>query len=83
MQAIWRTCRTRFGGSGPWLFGTFSAADAMFAPVAFRFATYGVEGDDTMREYTRTVLTHPAIGRWAADAAAEPEVVAANEVGAT
>lgn len=82
VQSIWRTCRAGFGAGGPWLFGGFSAADAMFAPVAFRFATYGVDGDETIQAYARTVLAHPAVQRWAADAAAEPEVMAANELGA-
>jgi glutathione S-transferase len=82
VQSIWRTCRSRFGAAGAWLFGAFSAADAMFAPVAFRFATYGVDGDDTVRSYGRTLLDHPAMRRWAADAAAEPEIIDAFEVGA-
>ncbi len=60
----------------------FSAADAMFAPVSFRFATYGVDGDETVSAYSRTVLGHPAMQRWAADAAAEAEVLAASETGA-
>jgi glutathione S-transferase len=81
VQSIWRTCRTRFGTSGPWLFGAFSAADAMYAPVAFRFATYGVDGDDAVRTYGRTLLDHPAMRRWAADAAAEPEIIDAFEAG--
>ena len=81
VQSIWRTCRSRFGTSGAWLFGAFSAADAMFAPVAFRFATYGVDGDDVVRPYGRTLLDHPAMRRWAADAAAEPEIIESFEVG--
>ncbi len=81
VQSIWRTCRSRFGSAGPWLFGAFSVADAMFAPVAFRFQTYGVDGDEAVRAYGRTVLDHPAIRRWAADAAAEPEILDHFEVG--
>jgi glutathione S-transferase len=81
VQSIWRFCRGRHGAGGPWLFGAFSAADAMFAPVVFRFATYGVEGDATVQAFAGTVLAHPAIQRWAAAAAAEPEVLPANEVG--
>ena len=42
VQALWADCRARFGAGGPWLFGAFSPADAMFAPVALRFVTYGV-----------------------------------------
>jgi len=81
IQSVWRDCRTRFGSDGPWLFGAFSAADAMFAPVAFRFATYGVASDDVVQAYADTILNHAAIKRWAADGAAEPQVLEANEVG--
>jgi glutathione S-transferase len=82
IQSIWRTCRSAFGSTGPWLFGAFCAADAMFAPVVFRFSTYGVPGDATVQAYGETVLTHPAIARWAADAALEAEVLEPNEAGA-
>ena len=48
--AIWRECRDQFGAGGAFLFGAFSAADAMYAPVASRFRTYipdlGAYGDD-------------------------------------
>ena len=82
IQSIWRTCRSAFGTTGPWLFGAFSAADAMFAPVVFRFATYGVARDETAQAYVDTVLSHPAIEGWAADAAIEKEALEPNEVGA-
>jgi glutathione S-transferase len=82
VQSIWRDCRERFGGSGAWLFGDFSAADAMFAPVVFRFATYGVACDDTVQAYADTVSAHPAIQRWAADAAAEGGVSPYDSIGA-
>ena len=82
IESIWLDCRRRFGGGGPWLFGSFSAADAMFAPVAFRFATYGMDGNETTRAYVRTVLDDPHIERWRTAAAAEPEVMPMNEAGA-
>lgn len=69
MVTIWRETRARFGQSGPFLFGRFSAADAMFAPVATRFRTYGTElrayGDDgTALVYAETILALPAMAEW-------------------
>jgi glutathione S-transferase len=81
VTSIWRDCRARCGGTDGWLFGTFSIADAMFAPIAFRFATYGVACDAPSQAYADTLLAHPAMQRWAADAAAETEVIEHNEVG--
>ncbi len=70
---IWRMCRTSYGGDGPFLFGTFSAADAMYAPVTSRFRTYGVAlaeyGDDgTAQAYCETILSLDAIAEWSAAA---------------
>lgn len=71
IQAIWRETRTRFGGDGPFLFGTFSNADAMYAPVVTRFDTYPVALDRTGRAYVAAVMKHPAMQRWYREAAAE------------
>ncbi len=74
--AIWREARARYGEGGPFLFGTFSNADAMFAPVATRFRTYGVDlapfGDDGQAAaYAHSVLDLPAMAAWTEAAAAE------------
>lgn len=74
--AIWRDVRARHGGTGPFLFGGFSNADAMFAPVATRFRTYGVDlaafGDDgRAQDYAETILRLPAMAEWTAGAEAE------------
>jgi glutathione S-transferase len=69
VMAIWREGLAASGG--PYLFGTFSIADAMFAPVTTRFATYGVELDATARAYVDTIAALPAMRTWLADAAAE------------
>ena len=74
--AIWHDARTRFGKGGPFLFGTFTNADAMFAPVATRFRTYGVEvsrfGDDgTAQAYAEAILAMPELAEWAEGAIAE------------
>ncbi len=65
---IWRECRTRYGAAGEFLFGEFTAADAMFAPVASRFQTYGVELERIEAEYARAILALPAVRDWMEDA---------------
>jgi len=67
--AIWRDARDRFGQGGPFLFGAFSNADAMYAPVATRFRTYGVDlgrfGDEgSGAAYAETILALPAMAAW-------------------
>jgi glutathione S-transferase len=73
---IWRECRTRYGVPGEFLFGEFTAADAMFAPVASRFQTYGVELDRIEAEYARSILALPAVSDWIEDAHGEPWSIA-------
>ncbi|MGE0870925.1 MAG: glutathione S-transferase family protein [Kofleriaceae bacterium] len=70
ITAVWRDQLTR--SKGPFLFGAFSIADAMFAPVATRFRTYGVDLDATARGYVETVFALPAMQNWLRDAEAEP-----------
>jgi glutathione S-transferase len=67
--ALWRECRQKFGKGGPFLFGKFSAADAMHAPVAARFRTYvpdlGPYGDDgTAQTYVETIFAMPEMTAW-------------------
>ena len=67
--ALWRDCRRQFGASGPFLFGGFSAADAMYAPVASRFRTYLPDlapwGDDgTAQAYVDALFALPAMAEW-------------------
>jgi glutathione S-transferase len=64
--------RTRFGGTGAFLFGEFSAADAMFAPVVNRFETYDLPVSDVSRAYMSAVKALPAWQEWERDARAEP-----------
>ena len=75
VTAIWRDCRTRFGAGAPFLFGAFSAADAMYAPVVTRFRTYGVALDPTCRAYADAVLALPAFLEWQRAARQEPWVI--------
>jgi glutathione S-transferase len=64
IDEIWVGCRQQFGVGGAWLFGDFSIADAMFAPVAFRFQTYGAELHPVASAYLRRVLEDPALREW-------------------
>jgi len=69
---IWREALAASGG--PFLFGAFTIADAMFAPVTTRFTTYGVELDAPCRAYVEAVAGLPAMVAWKRDAAAEPSL---------
>src|SRR5438132_894187 len=71
VQALWRAGVLASGG--PFLFGAFSIADAMSAPVTTRFTTYHVELDATCRAYVETIAALPAMRRWRAGAEAEPK----------
>lgn len=81
VQEIWRDTHKRFGDGGPWLFGQFCIADAMFAPVALRFATYGPQLDEDARVYVETVRTCAPVREWIAAAEQEMEVIQSSEVG--
>ena len=67
---IWVDCRTRYGSEGDWLFGDFSVADVMFAPVALRFQTYGVGVPAPASDFMQAVLGLPSIREWS-DAASD------------
>jgi glutathione S-transferase len=64
IREIWRTCRQAHAKSGDWLFGKFGIVDAMYAPVALRMHTYGVQLDGPEKEYVHTVLHLPALREW-------------------
>ena len=78
--AIWRDSRSRFEEAGDFLFGTFTAADAMFAPVVTRFDTYGVELDEICTAYCNAVMQLPAFVEWREAALREPWIVVEDEV---
>jgi glutathione S-transferase len=79
IDAMWTDCRARFGDAGPFLFGAFSAADAMYAPVVSRFHTYGIEIGSAARAYMEAVMALPAWSAWRAAALAEPWVLPEDE----
>jgi len=80
IQAVWGAARQNFGAGGPFLFGKFSNADAMYAPVVTRFKTYGVTLDAVSQAYSDAVLASPAVKQWYADAAAESWVIEKYEL---
>jgi glutathione S-transferase len=73
IAVIWRDCLTTYGG--PFLFGDYSLADAMYAPVATRFRTYDVRLDTVCAEYCRRILAHPHMLHWQKEAEAEAEEI--------
>lgn len=77
---IWRECRQNFGTDGDMLFGKFTIADAMFAPVVTRFMTYDVPLDAVCKKYAEAVLALPAMQEWLKAASEEPETIAAGEI---
>lgn len=79
VQEIWRSCRERFGAGGPWLFGNFTIADAMHAPVAVRFRTYGIAMEGCVQDYAQAILHMPAMCDWVREASIEKEVLEAYE----
>jgi glutathione S-transferase len=80
IESIWTDCRTRYGAGGPFLFGRFGAADAMYAPVVSRFHTYAVAVGPAARDYVETVMALPAWAEWRAAAIKEPWLLPVNEV---
>ena len=74
IEKMWRACRETWGkaAGGPFLFGGYTIADAMYAPVATRFRTYGVKLGATAAAYVEAVLSDPDLQAWEAGAIAEP-----------
>jgi len=81
IDEIWNDCRSRFGSGGPWLFGDYSVADAMYAPAVLRFNTYGAHISQTARWYMASVREDAAVQEWLQAAKQEPWTIAADEVG--
>ena len=77
IDAMWSECLIRYGG--PFLFGSFGAADAMYAPVVSRFHTYAVEVGERSRAYMDAMMALPAWGEWKGAALKEPWVLPYDE----
>ncbi|QWG25574.1 glutathione S-transferase family protein [Bradyrhizobium sediminis] len=79
IQDIWIDCRERYGKSGPFLFGAFGAADAMFAPVVHRFRTYAIPVAPAATAYMETMMSQPAFQEWTQGGLAETFLIAKLE----
>jgi len=79
----WAEARSRFGKGGPYLFGTFSAADIMLAPVVTRFVTYGFTLPGFAQSYVEAMMAHPWMEEWVSAAAEEPWTIQRIEDAAT
>jgi len=73
ITTLWQTCRQQYGAGGNFLFGHFTIADAMFAPVVSRFVTYGVSLDVVSQAYVETIWALPSMKQWLAAAEMEEE----------
>ncbi len=71
IEALWVAARQGYGAAGSFLFGDFSAADAMFAPVVNRLHVYDLPRRPETRDYMTTMMALPAWTAWAAGARAE------------
>ena len=75
IKTLWRNCRSQFGDEGEWLFGKYSIADAMFAPIALRFDGYGISLSRVEQAYVQSVLKQPSIIEWIEAGKVEKEVI--------
>jgi glutathione S-transferase len=80
IEEMWTDCRTRYGQNGPFLFGAFGAADAMYAPVVARLHTYAVDVSAVTRTYMNAVMALPAWREWHEAGVKEPWVLPEDEV---
>ncbi|KLE34036.1 glutathione S-transferase family protein [Aurantiacibacter luteus] len=78
---LWAEARARFGKGGPYLFGTFSAADIFYAPVVARFVTYGIGVPGFAQAYMEAIWDHEWMQTWIAGALAEEWTISQFEVG--
>ena len=79
IDAIWNEARRRHGRQGDFLCGAFSIADCFYAPVAYRFRTYGVEPKGAASAYLETLLAHPFLREWETAALAETTIIEHDE----
>jgi glutathione S-transferase len=80
IETLWEECRKANGKGGPFLFGKFSIADAMYAPVVTRFDTYALKVGSGARDYMDAVMGTEAFRAWKADAIKEKWIIQADEV---
>lgn len=80
IKKLWRDCRSHFGASGEWLFGEYSIADAMYAPIALRFEGYSIPLEGFEADYVQSVLNQPCIIEWIEAGKLEKEIIEEDEV---
>jgi glutathione S-transferase len=80
IRAIWNTCRQQHAKDGPWLFGRFCIADAMYAPVVMRFRSIDIKLDPISQAYCDTMHECDAVKLWLAQGAAEIDVLEEDEI---
>jgi glutathione S-transferase len=80
IERVVAICNERAGGS-PWLFGAFSGADIMLAPIATRFQTYGVHLEGRAKAYMDRLLAHPLVAEWLRLGREEVDVIPTLEIG--
>jgi glutathione S-transferase len=80
IEQIWTECRERFGTGGPFLYGTFSNADAMYAPVVSRFFSYAIGVGAAAESYMASVMALPAFREWRDAGVAELWIMPGNEL---
>lgn len=79
VESLWTDCRKKWGKGGPFLFGNFSVADAMYAPVVYRWLAYGVVPNRVCRDYMSAIESLPASREWVGAARHEKEVISDYE----
>lgn len=81
IDSLWRGARDKFRAGGDYLFGAFSLADCMYAPMVMRFHSYGVNLSEISQAYVNTLLKNAAVKQWREAAAAESELLPDYEIG--
>ena len=81
IEMIWAEGLTRYPGTDTWLFGRLTIVDCMFAPVALRLPTYGIELREPAQGFVNRIHRHPAIRQWLDEALQESEIIPEDEVG--
>jgi len=80
IKTLWRYCRREFGSDGEWLFGKYSIADAMYAPIALRFHGYNIPLEGVEADYVQSVLNQPCIIEWIEAGKNEKEIIDQDEI---
>lgn len=81
VDQLFSDARAQFSRRGDYLFGDFSLADCMFAPIVMRFTTYGIDLSESSQEYVRIILQNSALSAWVEDAQNESQILADFEMG--